>query len=692
MNQRMNTYAVARKRGLIVVATIVAGIASHAANAADFTWTRGANNNNWDAATNWTGGAPPLTPPVGDTTNIIYAGTSATATTTSSMRQGYSIDALKFAADFVGSGTATVNLTTASALINGATNANLTIGAGGITSDVSTFNITIAKNAAIGEATLILGADQTWATNAPAAGTGAITFTVNRVITGTAHVTKTGTGVLVFGNNVANSDWSGGIDLVAGSLRTGGLTGAQSGQFGTGAISSTSANDVTITASTVSSAGGGGDRLFDNDLILGGTGRLTLGGSFNINFTANSEWTLNSVKKLGITFTTDHAGTISGAGGLTKLGGGTLILNSASTYQGATNVDEGIVQVRNSTALGTGADGVTVGANGTSLVGGGLELSNNITVAGRPLSISGTGVISATPVAGVDSNAGALRNRSGNNTWAGLVTVSTANTYIAVDSGELNLSGGMDGAGSARVAGAGLLRAGSIRAAGLQIDGTSRVQINANGTSAGLSTLPTLTLAGGPSAPTATLDLTNNALVLGAASSAADVRSLIIAGRASGAWTGAGITSSTAAGNPKGAVGYVEASSLGAEVPAIFGTVDAGAVLVRYTIGGDANLDGTVDFKDLVRLAQNYDVNGVGKQWYDGDFNYSGSSDFNDLVTLAQNYNQSALTSAQFNELASLGGEAFANAFVASLSSVPEPTSLLAGVILTQLVSRRSRK
>jgi hypothetical protein len=201
-------------------------------------------------------------------------------------------------------------------------------------------------------------------------------------------------------------------------------------------------------------------------------------------------------------------------------------------------------------------------------------------------------------------------------------------------------------------------------------------------------------LAGGPAAPTATLDLTNNALVLDydGASPAEDVRSLIIAGRTSGTWAGAGITSSTAAGNAKGAVGYADTSSLTGPIPAIFGTVDATAVLVRYTYNGDANLDGTVEFKDLVRLAQNYDANGSGKKWSDGDFNYNGVVEFGDLVLLAQNYNQSALTQAQFQTLVGAGGHAFAEAFASSLNSVPEPTSLFAGLVFTHLLRRRSRK
>jgi hypothetical protein len=59
-----------------------------------------------------------------------------------------------------------------------------------------------------------------------------------------------------------------------------------------------------------------------------------------------------------------------------------------------------------------------------------------------------------------------------------------------------------------------------------------------------------------------------------------------------------------------------------------------------WFLNGDANRDRTVDFNDLVPLAQNYNTSG-GKTYAQGDFNGDDSVDFNDLVKLAQNYNTS---------------------------------------------------
>lgn len=54
---------------------------------------------------------------------------------------------------------------------------------------------------------------------------------------------------------------------------------------------------------------------------------------------------------------------------------------------------------------------------------------------------------------------------------------------------------------------------------------------------------------------------------------------------------------------------------------------------------GDANLDGKVDFSDLLILAQNYGR--TNADWTQGDFDADSTVDFNDLLVLAQNYGTS---------------------------------------------------
>jgi hypothetical protein len=212
------------------------------------------------------------------------------------------------------------------------------------------------------------------------------------------------------------------------------------------------------------------------------------------------------------------------------------------------------------------------------------------------------------------------------------------------------------------------------------------LRVTADGTAAGLSNVSNITIVT-TAGSTAKLDLTNNAMAIAyadspAVSPLAATTALLNSGYNSGAQTGAGIVSSTAAADPTHAIGIAEASDLAA-IPAIFGTVDSTTVLLRYTYKGDANIDGAVNFADLVLLAQNYNL---ASRWFKGDFNYSGVTDFADLVSLAQNYNQG--TAGVVGDLSTFG-DSFAADWALAQTLVPEPTSLAAVGLLGVMLRRR---
>jgi hypothetical protein len=213
------------------------------------------------------------------------------------------------------------------------------------------------------------------------------------------------------------------------------------------------------------------------------------------------------------------------------------------------------------------------------------------------------------------------------------------------------------------------------------------LRVTANGTATGLSNVSNITIVT-TAGSTAKLDLTNNAMAIAygdspAVSPLVATTALLASGYNAGTQTGPGIVSSSAAADSTHAIGIVEASDL-ATTPAVFGTVDATTVLLRYTFKGDANIDGAVNFADLVLLAQNY--NSVTSRWFKGDFDYSGVTNFADLVSLAQNYNQG--TAGVVGDVSAFGG-GFAADWALAQTLVPEPTSLAAVGLLGAMLRRR---
>jgi autotransporter-associated beta strand protein len=109
---------------------------------------------------------------------------------------------------------------------------------------------------------------------------------------------------------------------------------------------------------------------------------------------------------------------------LTKINTSQLTLSGSNTYTGPTLITQGVLAIGHSNGLGASPQ-TTVSS------GAALQLQGGISIGALPLSLTGTGV----------SSGGALRNVSGNNSWAGTVTLVTATTRINSDSGILTLGG-----------------------------------------------------------------------------------------------------------------------------------------------------------------------------------------------------------------------------------------------------------
>jgi hypothetical protein len=143
-------------------------------------------------------------------------------------------------------------------------------------------------------------------------------------------------------------------------------------------------------------------------------------------------------------------------------------------------------------------------------------------------------------------------------------------------------------------------------------------------------------------AAAATLDITSSTLAIDftpGSDPISTIQSYVKTGYKNDTWTGHGIVSSNAAADPGlYAVGYVD-GNLDAGTPAA-----ANQILIKNTLAGDANLDGVVNFADLLAVAQNFnhtlDTHGNPIDWSDGDFNYDGKVNFADLLLVAQNFNK----------------------------------------------------
>jgi autotransporter-associated beta strand protein len=235
-------------------------------------------------------------------------------------------------------------------------------------------------------------------------------ITLSGIISGNGALNKLGSGTLTLSG--ANT-YSGGTTLYGGYIAASSL-----GNFGSGNIT------------------------FDG-------GGLTFNGSFDpssLGITINSGGAIFNTNNYLITF----SNALSGTGGVSKIGYGTLTLSGSNTYAGGTVVSAGYIQLGNASALGTG--GLTVNSGGivnlnnyavnlTSLSGSGGSITDSSTGTGttalnvtNSLSTSFAGVIkdgSYKKLALIKKGIGTL-TLSGNNTYSGETDINAGTLAINV--------------------------------------------------------------------------------------------------------------------------------------------------------------------------------------------------------------------------------------------------------------------
>jgi autotransporter-associated beta strand protein len=287
-------------------------------------------------------------------------------------------------------------------------------------------------------------------------------LTVSNVISGTGAVTKLGAGTLTL---IASNSY-GATTISAGALQVG--AGSTAGTLGTNAVTNNAAlifnrsNDLSVsnaisgtgavtklgagTLTLIASNSYGATTISAGALQVGNGGTTgTLGTNAVIN---NAALIFNRSDNL----TASNA--ISGAGSLTKLGAGTVILTASNSYGGGTLLNAGALAAGNAFAFGTGSITLT---NSTVLnlsnfsianliINNGGILTNVGTVSGAELN-GGTTTLSASNSTVAEVSGTATVNVSGNNTTitnvlGGTVSVAGTNTTLqSVSSGTVNVAG-----------------------------------------------------------------------------------------------------------------------------------------------------------------------------------------------------------------------------------------------------------
>ena len=363
-------------------------------------------NGNWSAAANWNGGVyPNATGAVADFTNDITADRTVTLDAALST---YVVGALNFSDATPG--------TAGSWILARAGTDTLTLDNGGPSPIIT-----------VG-----------------ALGTGK-TVNISAVVTGTAGLTKAGTGTLILSG--ANT-WSGAVIIADGTLTMSGANAYGSVNTTLQAPATLNINNAqALGTSTLVINGGIIDNTTGAAITLSNANPETWNNDFTFTGTRDLNTGIGAVTLTGTRQVTVNAGTltvggvISGAAGygLTKAGNGTLILGSTTpttnTYSGATTINMGVLEFYNTFAVPNwgGALNATVAPAATLAVNANVWQEADITT------LRGAGGITwnAGSFLGLDTTTGdatitasmADANKGINKLGAYTLTLTGVNTY-----------------------------------------------------------------------------------------------------------------------------------------------------------------------------------------------------------------------------------------------------------------------
>jgi fibronectin-binding autotransporter adhesin len=374
---------------------------------------------------------------------------------------------------------------------------------------------TLANPVEIG-GTVLLGGAETTPGNSVTASSQPLTFNGTITLTGNATIQSginSATVPLTFNGPITETGGSRSITISlpgrtirisgAGSTYSGGLRFESSNVSSPGLLELGSDDALGLSSGLfrLTAAGGaanritavGGSRVFGNAISLESAGALRTSGNITFNGAATLSGGNRTIQVENSSLTLGGGvGESGGTWNLTKTGAGTLVLGAGGSYSGTTTNSAGILIVAGNNALGTAAAG-TVILGGATL---GFQGNINYTTAEAVTSVSGAGV----------SSLGAIRNFSGNNAFAGPITLA-GNTTLGADAGNLALGGAINetvastltkgGVGTISLEGANTFSGNTIVSAGTLLvnnstgsgTGSGAVTVNSGGTLGGTGTI-----------------------------------------------------------------------------------------------------------------------------------------------------------------------------------------------------------
>lgn len=496
-------------------------------------------------------------------------------------------------------------------------------------------------------------------------------LTAGRVTVGSHFAANDGSNnIVAYSGYTAATTAGGGNANVVHQLTGGGTMTANLASYslriangGSSDILNLGTRNINLTNNTVLLYAGG----FDNQYTINGTGFIT-------SASGNQPFAINTYDGTTLTL---NVRTSSNGAAVAKAGKGTLVIGADNSNNGSGvsmstfYAQEGVTRLINSNALGTTAAGTIVQG------GAALELANNVAIGAETLSLNGAGIFDGT------SHRGALRNQSGDNSWAGAITIGASGARINSDVGtSLTLTGGIvttvtqdvtfGGAGNTIVSTAAISGSGSVIK-----DGAGILTLSADNTYFGNTTVSAGKL------------LVNNTTGSGTGTGLVSVGVNATLG---GSGTIAGATTIAGNLNPGNSPGLLSfGSSLTLETTAVT----------------------TMEINGLVRGTEYDAVNATGQFNYAGDlilqfgttlvsdatfnlFDFGSQTGSLDTVTLAGNYTGSLINNGSGVWSLTSGNNSWVfnqstGELGLTVAVIPEPKAALLGTIGLMLLLRRRR-